>query len=313
MGHETKRERRHVPEEDRRRFLKVLGLGSAVAMGSATLDDVTQAVSETTPEELAPIGQEIQADLSESLDATLLADHQDTFIESASLLESGMYKIPEEGPSDEFMTVADAGQPIVDHLADVGFFESTTQQIPSLTPSYLETAAKTFVGSEALTAPLDDIGLVDGEGVDLVATVIANAEGLSTYHWVATDEIPRQQLERGEFIPSMTRAASEGVLLWLADLDKHLWQKKPLVTDDILAEATWHARSMAAGFQLMTEGARVVADETGSLSDGELAALLTTGFAIQAISSALLPKDVYWITEEKRAPRESTIEIQNEH
>lgn len=309
MGHETKRERRHVPEEDRRRFLKVLGLGSAVAMGSATLDDVTQAVSETTPEELAPIGQEIQADLSESLDGALLADHQDTFIESANLLESGMYEIPEEGPSDEFMTVADAGQPIVDHLADVGFFESTTQQIPSLTPSYLETAAKTFVGSEALTAPLDDIGLVDGEGVDLVATVIANAEDLSTYHWVATDEIPRQQLERGEFIPSMTRAASEGVLLWLADLDKHLWQKKPLVTDDILAEATWHARSMAAGFQLMTEGARVVADETGSLSDGELAALLTTGFAIQAISSALLPKDVYWITEEKRAPRESTIEI----
>lgn len=313
MGHETKHERRHVPEEDRRRFLKVLGLGSAVAMGSATLDDVTQAVSETTSEELAPIGQEIQADLSESLDATLLADHQDTFVESANLLGSGMYEFPEEGPRDEFATVADAGQPIVDHLADVGFFESTTQQIPSLTPSYLETAAKTFVGSEALTAPLDDIGLVDGEGVDLVATVIANAEDLSTYHWVATDEIPRQEIERGEFIPSMTRAASEGVLLWLADLDKHLWQKKPLVTDDILSEATWHARSMAAGFQLMTEGARVVADETGSLSDGELAALLTTGFAIQAISSALLPKDVYWITEEKRAPRESTIEIQNEH
>jgi hypothetical protein len=310
MGYET-REQRHISEEDRRGFLKVLGLGSAVAVGSATLDDVTPAVSETTAEELAPIGQEIQADLSGNLDATLLANQQDKFVESAGVLGSTVYELSEEGPRDEFATIADAGQPIVDHLADVDFFETTTQQIPTLTPSYLETVAKTFVGSEVLTAPLDDIGLVDGEGVDLVATVIANAEDLSTYHWAATDEIPRQQVERGEFIPPMTRAASEGVLLWLADLDKHLWQKKPLVTDDLLAKATWHARSMAAGFQLMTEGARVVADGTGSVSDGELAALLTTGFAIQAISSALLPQDVYWITEDMRAPRESTMKIQN--
>jgi hypothetical protein len=311
MGHETRHQKRHISEEDRRGFLKVLGLGSAVAIGSATLDDVTQAVPETTAEELAPVGEEIQADLSGSLDATLLANHQESFVESASVLESTVYELSEERSRDEFATIADAGQPIVDHLADVGFFESTTQQIPTLTPSYLETVAKTFVGSKALTAPLNDLGFVGGEGIDLVATVIANAEDLSTYHWVATDEIPRQQVERGEFIPPMTRVASEGVLLWLADLDKHLWQKKPLVTDDILAEATWHARSMAAGFQLMTEGARVVADGTESLSDGELTALLTTGFAIQEISSALLPQDVYWITEEKRAPRESTMEIQN--
>lgn len=312
MGHETtrqQRQQRHVPEEDRRRFLKVLGLGSAVAVGGATLDDVTRAVPETTAGELAPIGQEIQADLGGSLDATLLATQQETFVESTNLLGSAAYELSAEGPRDEFATVADAGQPIVDHLAEVGFFESTTQHVPALTPSYLETAAKTFVGSEALTAPLEDIGLVDGEGVDLVATVIANAEDLSTYHWVATDAIPRQQVERGEFIPPMTRAASEGVLLWLADLDAHLWQKQPLVTDDILADASWHARSMAAGLQLVTEGARAVAEETASLSDGELAALLTTGFAVQAISSALLPQDVYWITEEKRAPRESTIEL----
>lgn len=303
MVHETNHEQMHVPEEDRRQFLKVLGLGSAVAIGSATLDDVTQAVSETAVGELAPIGQEIKADLGGSLDAALLANQQVAFVESAGLLGSAAYELPDAEPAEEFAAVAAAGQPVVDHLADVGFFESTTQRIPTLTPSYLETASKMFVGSEALTAPLADIGLVEGEGVDLVATVIANAEELSTYHWVATDEIPREEIERGEFIPAMTRAAAEGVLLWLADLDQHLWQKAPLITDAILAEAAWHARSMAAGFQLMTEGARAVADGSTGLSDAELAALLTTGFAIQAISSGLLPQDVYWITEEMRAPR----------
>lgn len=300
---------RHVPEEDRRRFLKALGLGSAVAVGSATLDDVTQAVSEATAGELASIGQEIQADLGGSLDAALLAEHQAAFVESAGALGSAAYEVPEEGPSDEFAAVAQAGQPVVDHLADVGFFESTTQRIPTLTPSYLETASKAFVGSAALTAPLEAIGLVNGEGVDLIATVVANAEDLSTHHWVATDEIPREQIERGEFIPSMTRAATEGTLLWLGDLDHHLWQKQPLITEDVLADATWHARSMAAGFQLMAEGARAVANGAEDVAGEELAALLTTGFAVQAISSALLPQDVYWLTEGKRAPREPTVEF----
>jgi len=101
----------------------------------------------------------------------------------------------------------------------------------------------------------------------------------------------------------MTKAAAFGVLAWLNDLDEHLWQKQVLLTDDIYADAVWHARSMAAGLQLVSEGAAAVADGDGRFSDEELSALLTTGFAVQAIAQNRLPEDVYWVTEEMRAPR----------
>lgn len=303
MG-EFNRHRQHVSDADRREFLKVLGVSSAVAVGGATIDEVREATAAEPNEELASIGQAIEADLATSLDAGVLMDQQAAIANAAAAVPTALEKgLPENGPRSEFAAVAEAARPVYDHLVEASFFESTTEHLPAFSPSYLESSVETFVGSEALTAPLEELGFTGEEGVDLLATVIANAEDLSTHHWVATDEIPREQIGFGEYIPPMTQAAAGGVLLWLEDIDKHLWQDKVLLTDDILADATWHAQSMAAGLQLMTEGAKVIAEESGALSNEELGALLSTGFAVQAISQALLPQDVYWITEEMRAPR----------
>jgi hypothetical protein len=294
----------HISDEDRREFLKVLGVSSAVAVGGATIDEVREATAADPTEELASIGQAIKADLAKSLDAEVIVSQQAAIAEAATAVPTAVEKgLPANGPRSEFAAVAEAAWPVYDHLVETSFFESTTQHLPAFSPSYLESSVEAFVGSEALTAPLKDLGFTGGEGVDLLATVVANAEDLSTHHWVATDEIPREQVGFGDFIPPMTQATAGGVLLWLEDLDQHLWQDKVLLTDDILADTAWHGQLMAAGLQLMTEGAKVVAEESGELSDGELGALLSTGFAVQAISQALLPQDVYWITEEMRAPR----------
>lgn len=301
---EHKHHERGLSDAERRDLLKALGIGGAVAAGSATLEDVRQVVSTERSDALASVGQAVQSDLTGELDAELLTNAQARFADRVSALpvvaERGL---PEESPRDEFVGVADAGRPVYDHLAEVGFFESTTDHLPEFTPDYLQTSAKAFVGSKALAEPLTDLGLSGEEGVDLVGTVIANAERINERHWVATDEIQREQIEFGEYIPTMTRAAAGGVLLWLEDIDQHLYKKKVLLTDEIVNDAVWYAQSMGAGFYLMTEGARIIAEESGILSDDELAALLSSGFALQVISQYLLAEDVYWITEEMRAPR----------
>lgn len=301
---------RCVTDEERREFLKALGVGGAIAAGGLTLGEVRDAVSTADAEALASIGEAIAGDLAGDLDPGLLATQQtalaDATTELTGVVDRGLTR---EGPRENFLAVAEAGRPIYDHLESAGFFESTTTHLPEFTPAHLEESVTTFVESERLASPLSQLGLSGAEDVDLVATVIANAEQIRDYHWVATDQIPRERFEFGELIPPMTQAAAGGVLLWLEDLDSHLWKHQVLVTDEILADADWHARSMAAGFQLMSEGAKAIASGSNELSDAELGALLSTGFAVQAIAQNLLPSDVYWITEEMRGQRRTDLEI----
>ena len=306
MTHEVRNAQ--VTDEERRDFLKALGVGSATAVGGVGLDEVRDAVSAAPTDALAPIGQSIATDVAGELDAQMLASSQATLTERATGLPSVAERgFPTDGQRDDFATVAAAARPIYDHLAEVNFFESTTENLPEISPEYLTQSVTAFVGSEHLATPLTDLGFSQQESTDLVATVVSNAERLSTYHWVSTDQIPRGEIEIGEQIPPMTQGAAAGVLLWLEDLDSHLWQKRVLLTDEILEAAAWHAQSMSAGFQLMTEGAKAIADESGTLSDGELGALLSTGFAVQAIAQNLLLQDVYWIHEDMRASRRTDL------
>lgn len=290
-------------------MLKALGVAGAVTVGGATVGEIREQMGEATAAaELAPIGEAIKNDLAGSLDAGLIASQQAELAASASGLSVALEQgLPEAAPREEFAAVAEAGRPVYDHLGEVGFFESTTEHLPAFDPSYLNSAMSAFVGAEALSGTLADIEFVGGEPVDVLATVIGNARALSEHHWISTEEIARSDLEFGEFIPPMTMAAAGGVLLWLEDLDQHLWNRQVILTEDILADAVWHGQAMAAGFQLMAEGAKAIANEEGALSDAELGGVLSTGFAVQAISQGLLPEDVYWVTEEMRDSRRTDL------
>ncbi|MFB6129245.1 MAG: hypothetical protein ABEJ28_00295 [Salinigranum sp.] len=300
--------RGRLTDDERRAFLKALGVGGTVALGSATLGDVRQALDAAPASELAPIGQAIDADLSGSLDGRLLDEHGAAFAHQAASLPAVAGKgFPTDGPREDFSKVAAAGRPIYEHLNEVGFFGSTTTHLPEFTREYLKKSVQAFVGSKALAEPLSQLDMKGGQGVDLLATVVGNAQEISDYHWVATDQIPRNEIEIGEHIPPMTKGAAGGILLWLEDLDGHFWQKRVLLTEEIRNAAVWHARSMAAGFHLMTAGAKAIADESAALSDEQLGALLSTGFAVQAIAQNLLPQDVYWITEGMRGSRRTDL------
>lgn len=306
MSHEYKK--RHVINEDRRDLLKALGVAGAVTVGGATMGEIREEMGQSfATTELASIGEAIKSDLAGQLEAGLITSQQAELSTAATGLSVALERgIPEAAPREEFVTVAEAGRPLYEHLTEVGFFESTTSHLPAFEPSYLSNAVSVFVGSKALAGTLDEFEFVGGQAVDVLATVIGNAQQLSD-HWVSTDQIAREELEYGEYIPPMTKAAAGGVLLWLEDLDQHLWNQEVLMTEEILADAVWHGQAMAAGFQLMAEGARAIATEDATLSDTELSGVLSTGFAVQAISQELLPADAYWITEEMRDDRRTDL------
>lgn len=292
---------RYVPDEDRRELLKALGVMGTITVGGASLAELQANTPATAPDELASIGDAIRSDLAGSIDAALLTTQQTELASATTALDAVTERgIPVDAARNEFAPVAEAGRPMYDHLNDVGFFESTTTHLPRFNPGFLTDAVGTFAASETLTEPLAELELTNGAGLDLIAEVVANAEALSTHHWVATDEINRDQIEGGEHIPPMTMGAAGGALLWLEWLDDHLWRHHAILTEDILADAVWHGRSMGAGLYLMAEGAKTLAADQPSLADEELGAVLSTGFAVQAISQGLLTLDVAWINDDMR-------------
>lgn len=294
-----------VNDEDRREFLKVLGVSGAVAAGGATLDDVgEQLTAAGASEELAPVGKAIRADLTGSIDAGLVAEQQAALAAASSEMAASVERgLPTEAPREEFAAVAAAGWPVYEHLRDVEFYDSAAEHLPAFDLETLGAAMETFVASERLVGMVGGFGLGEHQGVDLLSTVISNAEQLQNYHWVATEELPGGVTAPSDAFPTAPQAAAGGALLWLDDIDTHLYQNEILLTEEIHADAAWHGETMAAGLHLMSEAARAIGEGAGALSDGELGALLTTSFAVQATAQGLITQDVYWVTDGMRAPR----------
>lgn len=297
-------ERTTVSDEDRREFLKVLGVSGSIAAGGLGLEELGSTTGVTAAEELAPVGQAIRTDLTGAIDADLVAEQQAALTaaseEMAATVERGL---PSEAPREEFATVADAGWPVYEHLREVGFYASADEQLPAFDVDTLGAAMETFVASDQLVGMVEEFGLGDHQGVDLLATVIGNAEQLQNYHWVATEEVPGGVSAPSDAFPTAPQAAAGGALLWLEDVDEYLYQNEIILTEEIHADAAWHGETMAAGLHLMSEAARVIGEGAGALSDAELASLLTVSFAVQATAQGLITQDVYWVTEEMRAPR----------
>ena len=115
----------HLTDDERRGFLKALGVSGAVAAGGMTLSDVRDALSTESADQFASIGSTIRSDLTGALDANAIASQQATFAEATCSLPTAAEKgLPKDSPRSEFAAVAQAGQPLYDHLADTGFLES---------------------------------------------------------------------------------------------------------------------------------------------------------------------------------------------
>jgi hypothetical protein len=141
----------------------------------------------------------------------------------------------------------------------------------------------------------------------MLAAVVDGAAELEGHHWIASDRVSREMLSRGDIVPSPTRGCHEGTVLWLADLDRYLWQNAVLVPEAVYEDAVWFARAMAASFHLITTGAIATAADTGRFDDEQLATLLTVGYAVGTICDPTILQDVYWLRDDERAKRRTDL------
>ncbi|WP_336343539.1 hypothetical protein [Halalkalicoccus ordinarius] len=288
--------------EDHARLAENLGISEPSTGDRLTLDELRRTIDAETDPEFASMGEAIRSDLTARLDGDLLEEELANLAAQIDRLsevrEAG---IPEgDGePEELYRELVEPGWRVYDHLEEVGFFESVEANLPAFTPEHVEHTAHELVQAEPLTAALDDCGFDDHEQTVLVMNVVNNNTRLS--RWTPTKEIPDGVEFNTEFVPPLHQRAMGGVLLWVKNLDVHLWQKRILITDEILDDGYWDVKAMLGGLYLMVQAARDIATD-GSLTDAQLTAALTAGAAIMITNQEEIVKDVFWITEEMRSP-----------
>lgn len=297
-----------VSDEERREFLKVIGVAGAVGASSVTLGELNDTVEPTDVDALRSVGAAVSERMAGAVDADLLATQQaeltTALADAPAAVESGAAF---EAPGTAFDEIAQAGWGTYDHLEETGFFEALSEEMPAFNPERLATSTQAFLGSDAAIEPLRELDLGGTAGVDLVAPIINQAEKLSHFHWIASGDIPADH-HLTDVLPPISQRAAGGVLLWLQNLDDHLYQDQVLFTEEILADGIWEVRGMTAGFHLMTEGARAIGAESNRFSDADLGALFATSIALQEVAQRMLPVHMHWIDEETRDPGNAEIE-----
>lgn len=288
--------------EDHARLAENLGISEPSTGDRLTLDELRRTIDAETDPEFASMGEAIRSDLTAKLDGDLLEEELANLAAQIDRLsevrEAG---IPEgDGePEELYRELVEPGWRVYDHLEEVGFFESVEANLPAFTPEHVEHTAHELVQAEPLTAALEECGFDDHEQTVLVMNVVNNNTRLS--RWTPTKEIPDGVEFNTEFVPPLHQRAMGGVLLWVKNMDVHLWQKRILITDEILDDAYWDVKAMLGGLYLMVQAARDIATD-GSLTDAQLTAALTAGAAIMITNQEEIVKDVFWITEEMRSP-----------
>jgi hypothetical protein len=269
---------------------------------TVTWSDLAGKVEVESDSAFHSIGQAVRSDLVDSLDRELLERER-------AALERQIDRLPEvrdagipDEPEDLYVEVAAPGWRNYNHLVDVGFFESLDANQPRFTPDHIERTTRELALAEPLSTSLDEIGFDEREKTALLVEVANNNERLS--RWVPTNQIPDSVEFDTSNVPPLYQRAAGGALLWIRDLDRHLWQKRVLITDDILDAAVGHVKAMLGGLHVLTSAAIDIAGEDRELTDGQLTAALTASAAILIVSQEEILHDAFYITDDMRASSE---------
>lgn len=302
----TENVNQHLSDEDRRDFLKTLGVAGAAATGSVALDDVTlgelrDAVTVESAGEFARRGEAIRNDLTGELDSALLgtelagvADAMDT------LAEVRAAGIPARNES-LYAELTGAAWRIDDHLTEVGFYDSAEANLPRFSADHIEAMARQLVHAELLESALSDVGFDGRELTAVVANVVNQADRLALWEPTWVYEAADVEEINPDYVPPLQKRAAAGSLVWIDGLDKHLWQNNVLITDEMLDAAVTDVRAMLGGIYLLSAATKRLGRD--DISDAELTALVSGSTAIMIASQTDLQYDVVRITDDMRAPR----------
>lgn len=290
-----------IDSEERRQFLRVLGITGAAAAGAElTVGELREEMTAETDGELAAMGEAIRTDLTGSLDADLLgAELTNVGASIERLPELGAAGIPAQD-STAYQEVAEPAWAVYDHLLEVGFFESVETHLPAFTEDHIQSTARELVRSAPLTGLLSEVGFSEEEKTAVMANVVNDRNRLAL--WVPTKDIPAGVEFDLEHVPPLHQRAAGGVALWVEELDDHLWRNEYLLTQELIDRGLWDVKVMLGGMSLLSKAAHDVA-AGGDLSDSQLTAALTGGTASMILGQEDLANDLFRITDEMRAPR----------
>ncbi|MDQ2051771.1 hypothetical protein RBH26_14935 [Natronolimnohabitans sp. A-GB9] len=292
----------HITTEGQRQLVRTLGADRVDEGDQLTLERLRESIDGETDPEFASMGETIRSDLSGKLDTELL----ETELENLSAQLDRLPEVREQGipegetePEVLYRELVEPGWRVYDHLVEVDFFESLEANLPQFTPEHIEETAHELIGSDALVDELESLGFDERERLAVVMDVVNNNTRLA--RWVPAKDIPEEVEFDVEHVPPLHQRAAGGVLLWIKALDVHLWQKRILITDEILDDGYWDIKAMLGGFALLTKAALEVAEDD-ELSDAQLTAAITASAAIMIVNQEEICKHMFWITEEMRAP-----------
>lgn len=304
MGNETTDH--ELTDEDRRDFLKVLGVMGTAAVAGKTLEELTMeelatAVTVESASELAERGKKIRVGMTGELDAALLTESMAALAESIEQLsEVRAAGVPAMGES-LYAELTEPAWRIDQHLTEVSFYESAELALPAFGADHIESTTKQLVESEAISPVLSEVGFDQQTQMALLARVADNVEHLEMWQptWMLADE--RVEEIQAEYVEPLHRRAAAGALNWIDGLDYFLAQREVLVTDAMLDAAAKDVGTILGGFYLLSAAAEGVA--SGEISDPDLTALVTGSSGIGIVGQLDLQYDVVRITDEMRAPR----------
>jgi hypothetical protein len=298
-----------LSDDERREFLKVLGVAGAAATGGTALEEVTlsdlrEAVTVESTGEFASRGEAIRNGLTGELNAELLGAEMTGVADAIDRLpEVRAAGFPDRGET-LYAELTSSGWAIDEHLSEVGFYASTEANLPRFGSEHVEAMAKQLVGIESVEVALSEVGFDAHERTDVVANVVRQSEHLAMWQptWGYEEVEGGDEFEvEPEYVSPLHERAAAGALLWIDGLDKHLRQKRVLITDQMLDDGIADVRAMLGGFYLLSDAADRLA--RGDISDAELTALVSGSTAMMIASQTDLQYDLVRITDEMRAPR----------
>jgi len=290
-----------ITDRDRDRLASEFGVGP-----EPTMDELGERVDPPTDPRFASVRSAVRDELSEPIDADLvdraLAELETALGGAESVREAG---VPERfGDGDAgierlYRELVDPVRECFRHLESIGFFESAEEALPTFTPETIDHAARGLVTTPALVEGLSACGFDEHERTALLLDVVSNDVRLS--RWVPRREIPDGVEFTVEFVPSLHHRAIGGGLLWVNALDRHLVQKRILLTESIVDDAFWRSKAIVGAVTVFLRGVRAVATDD-DLSDDAVVAALVGGSALAIVNQEELMREAFWLHEEKRAP-----------
>lgn len=295
-----------VTDEQRREFLRALGVGGAALAGglasNVSLSELREVVSTDAGTEtmFAEHGAAIQSGLTRPMDGKAVTSAMGSIAGALEQTVSGEVMASDVPGRDEsvFGKLVDGGWMLDAHLSDVGLYASAEEALPRFSAGHIERMVRRLVYADSVSG-LDAVGFGDNEQAALLSQVVTEADSIAL--WEPTWFLESVDFEEVNpaYVPPLQRRAVAGGLDWLSGLDKFLWQNEVLVTEAMLEAATRNARTILGGVYLVASAAEGIA--TGEIEPVELTATLAGGSAVAIAGQMALQRDVVRIPDDTRA------------